>query len=565
MTATAWTARAAATLALVLCATGPAWAQQAVLAKDVFVDALIDFHSALFGTYGDEGPVVTAALDRIAAALDAWERAQAEGEADLRRRGASPADRALFLAEHLQLEAAVTAMKEAIAAEPSRAALHVYLGRLHDALGQRADATAAFDHARALDRSDPVAAYLVGLNLMDRAAMDGGQNALAPIAATLMQAADRRGPRPGPRLVVPHFAIVDDLSAPARVFAPPAYEEGFAHISRRQFREAVAAFRTAVANDPLVTDPAARSERLRSGVAALRARNGAGAIEQLEAAVGDYPGSAEARRVLGVAYRAARRLPEAIAGFEAAVALAPAAGRGPPEGGPYDERAAVALGSTLIEAGRLDDAERVLRDTIRRLPSSGEARWALSQVYERLNRASDAIAVLEDAASLIVVAGKAHLYWRIAQLAHLYYRDHPRVIDVLTGRVRLVPNEPHAHKELGLAYTRAGRDDESLTELLMAALLGLEDAEALTAIGQIHLRQGRLDRAETALARAATLDPALAETRYALAQTLQRLGRTAEAAPHLDAFTRLRQAELDAQRRTFERESATASPPPALP
>ena len=79
--------------------------------------------------------------------------------------------------------------------------------------------------------------------------------------------------------------------------------------------------------------------------------------------------------------------------------------------------------------------------------------------------------------------------------------------------------------------------------------------ETLTAIGQIHLRQGRLDRAETSLLRAVTLDPASAETRYALAQTLRRLGREAQAAEHLAAFEKLRQAVLDEQRRKFERES----------
>jgi tetratricopeptide (TPR) repeat protein len=533
MAANAWSRPATATLAIVLCVAAPARAQ-----KSAFVDALIDFHSALFGTWGDEGPLVSAALDRMTAALDAWEREQGQAVADQGR--GTPADRALLHAEHLQLEAAVAAMKEAVAAEPSRAPLHVYLGRLHDALGQRAEAAGAFATARALDPADPVAAYLVGLTLMERAAADGGQVALAPILTTLMQAADRRGPRP----LVPHFALVEDLSAPARVFAPPAYESGFALISRRQFREAVVAFRAAVASDPLVTDPAARSERLRSGIAALRARNGAAAIDHLQAVVREYPDSSEARRVLGVAYRAARRLPEATASFEAAVARAPA-----------DERARVALGSTLHEARQLDEAERVLRDTIGRIPSSGEARWALAPVYEDLHRAADAIATLNETASLIVVAGKAHLYWRIAELVHLYTRDHARVIDILTRRVRLVPNEPHAHKDLGLTYTRAGRDDESLAELLMATLLGLEDAETLTAIGQIHLRQGRLDRAETSLARAITLDPALAETRYALSQTLRRLGRGTEAAEQLAAFEKLRQAVLDEQRRKFERES----------
>jgi tetratricopeptide (TPR) repeat protein len=558
MAANTWCLPAAAALVLVLCAAPPAAAQPAA-----FVDALIAFHSALFGTYGDEGVEVTAALDRMAAALDAWERAQDGMDAELRRRGAAtPVDRALFHAGHQQLEAAVSAMQEAVAAEPTRAPLRVYLGRLHDALGQPAEAAAAFDAARALDPSDPVAAYLVALHLMERAAIepagaDAAQRALTPLVATLMQAgmeANQRGPRPAPKPILPHFALVDDLSAPTRVFAPPAYEPGFTLITQRRFREAIAFFRAAVARDPLVSDPAGRSERVRGGIAALRARRGPAAIEQLEAAVREHPASSEARRVLGVAYRASRRLPEATASFEQAVTLAP-----------EDERARVALGSSLTEAGKLDEAERVLRDAIVHLPASGEARWALAEVYERLDRGADAIRLLEEAASLIVVAGKAHLYWRIAEMAHGYHRDHARVIDVLTRRIRLVPNEPIAHKALGLAYSRAGRDEEALLELLMATLLGHEDAEMLTAIGQIHLRQNCpasacLGRAEAALARAVALDPGFAEARYALARTLQRLGRTAEAAGHLEAFDKLRQKAFDDQRRTFERESGAPAP-----
>jgi tetratricopeptide (TPR) repeat protein len=547
MAAKTWSSPPPAILALVmgvvLGAATPA-ASQTGAQPAAFVDALIAFHSALFGTYGDEGAEVTAALDRMAAALDGWERAQSGRDAELQRAGtATPAVRALFYAGHQQLEAAISAMREAIAAEPSRAPLHIYLGRLHDALGQRAEAAAAFNAARALDSSDPLAAYLTGLQLMERAAVDD-RDAISPLVDTLMQAAGRRGPRPVPP-VVPHFALVNDLSAATRVFAPPAYVEGFTHITNRRFRDAIAAFRAAAARDPLLSDPAGKSERVRSGIAALRARRGAAAIEQLEAAVREYPVSSEARRVLGVAYRATGRLPEAAASFEQAVTLAPA-----------DERSRVALGSTLIEAGRLDEAVRVLRDTIVRLPASGEARWALSLAYERLDRGDDAIRALEEAASLIVVAGKAHLYFRIAQMVHGYYRDHARVIDLLTKRVRLVPNEAHAHKDLGLALGRAGRDDGALLELLMATLLGHEDAEMLTTIGQIHLRQDRPARAEAALVRAVALDPAFAEARYALARTLQRLGRTAEAAEQLEAFDRLRQAAFEEQRRTFERESS---------
>ena len=490
--------------------------------KAAFVDAFVAFHSALFGTYGDEGPEVTAALERMAASLDRWEGSRTETDID----------------------AAIAAARDAIASDPARASLHLSLGRLYDEAGRRAEATAAYQTARALDPADPIAAYLIGLQLSETATANGSDTAeaLQPLLAAVMTAYDGAGL--ASKQPLSRFALVDDLSARTRIFAPAAYERGFALVVQGRFREALEAFRASAAQDPLVSDPAGRSANLRLGIAALRQRRGGPAVEALEAVVRDYPSSAEAHRVLGIVYRATGRLADSIARFDHAVRLAP-----------DDERARVALGSALIEAGRLEDAERALRDTIVRLPASGEARWALADVYERQDRGSDAIRVLEESASLIVVAGKVHLYWRIAQLAHLLHRDHRRVIDVLTRRMRLVPGEPHAHKDLGLAYSRAGRDDEALLELLMTRLLGLEDAETLTAIGQIHLNHSRLERAEAALARAVSLDPAFAHARYALGRTLQRLGRAAEAAEQLAAFEQLRGAALEKERLKYEREA----------
>jgi tetratricopeptide (TPR) repeat protein len=522
----------------------------ALAQKGAFLDALVEFHSALFGTYGDEGAQVVAALDRVSVTLDEWERSSRAGEALHDRPTATPAEWALLYADNRQLERAIDFARRAIAADPARASLHVFLGGLYDAAGRPGDAAAAFTAARGLDPADPVAAYLTGLHLSEQLrADDSNHEAMRPLVATLMAAYERS--RSPATMRLPQFALVDDLSANTRVFAPAAYERGFALLAEGRFREAIASFRQAVAVDPLVSDPAARSARVIRGVAALRERRGAEAVEQLEAAVREHPASSEAHRVLGVVYRAVGRLRDSIASFDAAVRLAPA-----------DERSNVALGSALTEAGRLEDAERVLKEAIARLPRSGEARWALSLVYERLDRGADAIRVLEESASLLVVAGKSHLYWRIAQMAHGYHRDHARVIAVLTARVRLVPNEPHAHKDLGLAYSRAGRDDEALLELLMAALLGHEDAEMLTAIGQIHLNQNRLDRAAAALARAVALEPDSSVAHYLFARTLQRLGRTAEADAHLSAFDRLRAKAFEEQRQQFERE-ATAPREPA--
>ena len=210
-------------------------------------------------------------------------------------------------------------------------------------------------------------------------------------------------------------------------------------------------------------------------------------------------------------------------------------------------------GQSFYEERRFEDAERELKATLRVLRSSGAARWALADVLEKRSRGTDAIALLEEAAALPVVAGRVHLLWRTAQIAHGYYRDVEYVVRVVSERTRLVPNEPHAHKDLGLAYYRGGRDDEAAIELLMMTLLGHEDGESLGAIGEIHFNAGRLEDAEAALQRAAVLDPNRIQVRYVLARTLQQLGRNKEAVEQFAVYEKLRSIEFEEQRVQFER------------
>src|SRR5687767_6480633 len=115
----------------------------ALAQRAAFADALVEFHSALFGTYGDEGTQVVAGLDRLAASLDEWERSSRTSEAELRGRPtATPAEWGLLYADTLQLERAIDSMRQAVAAEPARASLHVFLGGLYNAAGRPAEAAA---------------------------------------------------------------------------------------------------------------------------------------------------------------------------------------------------------------------------------------------------------------------------------------------------------------------------------------------------------------------------------------------------------------------------------------
>jgi hypothetical protein len=68
-------------------------------------------------------------------------------------------------------------------------------------------------------------------------------------------------------------------------FVPVTYASGSRSSCRASSIAAWAALRAAIANDPLVSDPASRSEPMVLGVAALRRGAVASAIEHLETAL----------------------------------------------------------------------------------------------------------------------------------------------------------------------------------------------------------------------------------------------------------------------------------------
>jgi tetratricopeptide (TPR) repeat protein len=511
---------------------------RAAAQKDPFIDAFIEFHTLLSGTYGDEGPAVSAALDKMAVALSVWEAANRKAEADLKSGpGGTPANLALFYLDAGRPGDALAAIDAAIEIEPRRAGLHMFRGVVLDGIGRGAEATTSLRTAWELDPNDAVTTYLLAERLSA-----GPDEDLEPQAAALLATYQRTGQSPRRRAPFIEVPLVDDRAADTPQFAPAAYAEGFALFGQARYLEAITAWRAAVSRDPLVADPASSSSQLAQGIATLKQGNVAQAIEQLASAIAASSSSSEAHRVLGTAYGASRNTEKSVEQLNEALRLAP-----------ENERARVTLGRVLVEAGRTDEAERTLREGIALLPVSGRMRWALADVYERRFDGPKAIRELEAATTLVVPAGKNRLYWRLTDLAHQIF-DHEHVVSALAARTRLMRNDAGAHKSLGLAYLQAGQPTHALVELITSSLLGLEDAETLAAMGRIHLNAGRYAAAEEVLRKAIAAEPASAEARYALGSTLLRLGRTEEGKQQLAEFQRLQSAQLDERRKTIELE-----------
>jgi Flp pilus assembly protein TadD len=249
---------------------------------------------------------------------------------------------------------------------------------------------------------------------------------------------------------------------------------------------------------------------------------------------------------LGSAYRAAGDDARAITHLREALQRAPA-----------DERVNLALGRKLRDAGRLSDAEQTLRDAALAIPESGELRWLLADVIERAGRGLEAARAIEAAGSFTMLAGRAALYARAAEL-YDQHQDFEHQVGLLKERVWLDPNNAAVHKALGFAKSRLDKQEEALVELVMTDLLGGGDAPVLAAIGEGHRAAGRFEDAEAVLRRAVTLNPDYPQARYALGQALQRLGRTADAREQFDAYQRLRSRVMEDQRRAFEMDKLRA-------
>ena len=486
--------------------------------RQSFVEHLITFRSLLFGPYGDEGPRAAEEIDRLTAALSMWDSSVRAEEGALRTRRDGAALASLFASRGRTVDA-LSEVDAVLTIDPQRPALHTLRGRLLDALGRETEATAAYQRAWDLDRTDAVNAYLAH-----------SLDALAVRAAV-----DRPGARP-----ILELSLIPDGVSTSPLFAPAAYTSGFDAIAAGNYADAIARFRAAAARDPLIVDPVSRSEPMSIGISLLRAGRMQEAIAPLESAAAKYPDSSEVHRILGTTYGAVGDDVKAIAHLRLAVRLAPG-----------DERGRLALARALGDAGRLDEAAQSIRDTLTVLPGSGEARWTLAGILEKAGRGMDAARELDAAAALPLVAGKAALNWRAAEIYDLH-QNFDRVTALLRQRVRLTPNSPTVHRQLGLVQSRLGESGEAFAELAMADLLGGADAESLTALGQLHLSADRLKDAESVLRRAVAMQPDRQDARYALGRTLVRQGRASEAREQLDAFQRIRDRAMDDQRRNFE-------------
>jgi tetratricopeptide (TPR) repeat protein len=513
--------------------------------KQVFIEGLTEFTAAVQGTYGDEGAHVRLALDKMAGGLAEWDRTirayEARLVADLPaapRQDAYQMHVALgeMYTERGRLVDALRELDAAARLEPRRADAHVRRGSVLEALARPEEAAEAFRTAWNLDQADPVKAYLALRRRTTDSRADDLQHAVDVLSETYRRLlADGARNKASP---FPTVGLLNDRAGGTPILPQAAYAPGYALVADGEYAEAIDRFKNAAAGDPLVTDPASRSRSMMQAVAALRQGRVAEARSLVERSAVLETGSSEAFRILGGIDNVDSQYDESLTHLQAAI-----------QRNPTNERARLAFARVLTAAGRDDEAERALQETIRVLPDSALAHWWLGSLFERLNQFADARREFELAARS-AVAGKSQFLLSIGRLASSA-ADGGGAVEVFAHAVRSNPNDGEAHKHLAWAMLQGDRADEAFAELVAALLIDPSDGQAHAGIGQIHLDAGRNRDAVTALRRALEIQQGHAEARYALATALNRLGQTQEAARELERFDQQQQRMLADRRRNM--------------
>jgi tetratricopeptide (TPR) repeat protein len=541
-------------LVLILLAV-PAVRSQVVDPKTDFVQSLARFSLGLEGAYGDEGGIIRSSLDSMNQALERWDTGIRTFETAMASEviGAEPQVAARMHAAlggiYLDRSRVADALREFVAAtelDPSRAEVFALQGLAysHPLVNDPAAATRAFQRASALDRRDPLNAYILARHLMKVGDLTEARQALHLFEdRESLRAAEQGGAAVSSPFI--RLGLAREQAEVEPFFPPALYAEGFALLQRGDYARAIVQFREAATRDPLNLDPVETKQAMGQAATAFRGGLVQVAVQHLEAAIKVAPTRAEPHRILGRVYLANQQYDNSINELRTAVRLSP-----------DDERARLVLADALVNSNRYPEAEQALGETIENIPASGQARYSLGRLFQRQGLYPQALAEFGKAVTFGPLLGLNGLYRTIGAL-NVDQQNFDAAIDAYTRRVDVHPNDAAAHHDLGRTYARLGRHDEARAEFEVVLMLSPSHVEAYAALAQVHFTDGQYAEAAEAARRALTLDPAHQQARYALATSLMRLGKSDEGRQELEVFQRLqteaaavrtRQIELDGLR-----------------
>lgn len=517
---------------------------------DHFADALLQFVGALEDRC-DTGERLAVALRRMHEALAAWDRELRQAERDLAPAADDVQARLALGVAYLVRGRVDSALGEFVAArlaDPRRAEPHALEGMALRLRGRNVEAARAFARVLTIVGSDPALLYdfsqfARSVGLLDDAADAVGLFHASPWRDLLERRrregpADFRAPPLGRLTHAPH--VLPQSSSVPVVVAPVHYQAAFQLIDARRYDEALAAFTSGAAADPLaVKGPL--GALLNSGCDALRMAQLEIAIERFAFAVQRFPGSAEAHRRLALAYQSDEQYERSVLQFRNAIAL---------DGS--DERSRLGLAEVLAESGDLAAAEQEFRDAAAAIPRSKKVLFGLAQLHRRTWRDAEAVQEL-NAVRDGVVAGRGGLLRAIVDIRKGQV-DLDRAAEAAMTWIGAAPNEPQAHLALSAVFSEQGAPDAALAESLAALVIDPASADAYALSAVLFQQKGQEADAAAFSQRALELDPRHQQARYSLGTSLLRLGRRQQGVDVLTEFRRIQSdaLEADERQRTLE-------------
>ena len=474
---------AAASVVLALASARPA-EPQAADPKAAFVESV-----ARFGATPDR-----ASLDAMTRALEQWDASLRSSEAIFAANvPGSPAPAAARM--HVAIGAAfldrgrvADALREFTVGgslAPGRADVFTFQAVAYDQLLHDYDrAAAAYRQAASLDPLSPARAYQLARALDKAGKREDALAAYQTVLRLWRRDAGERAPIGIDTLFI-QLGLVQERPAAEPFFPPAQYTEGFARLQRGDYRGALDAFTAAL-----------------------------GALPPS----GDEPSPGWTRYRLGRQYQRQNRTLEALAEYEAALALNPVVGA---------NRLLQLIGALQAAQQNFDAALRAYSRRVDMTLNDPEAHRSLGYLYSRLDRRDEAFA--EFAVALMIAPATPDVHVAMSQL-HLKNGDDKSELEAAAEAARraiaVSPSNKQAHYSLATALMRLDRPDEAKPEFEAFERLQKEDTAAsarqmtingLRREAASYLDSRDYDRAVAALQKALELAPDSADVREELA------------------------------------------------
>jgi tetratricopeptide (TPR) repeat protein len=307
------------------------------------------------------------------------------------------------------------------------------------------------------------------------------------------------------------------------------------------------------------TSPAI-TERFQQAAEAMRAGDLDQAGDGFASIVKDAPQFAEAYLNLGLVREEQGRHADAIVSLRKALELKPRL-RG----------ASLFLGIAEFRSNRLDDAIASLRRETAGYAKDANA-WMWLGVVELENgdgvAAADALdkaaKLSPDNVDILYHRGRAHLFvsnesyarmfkadpksWRIPELLAEANASADRHIDAIAeyeAAIKLAPNEPRLHEQLGTEYRLAGKMEEAQQAYLKELEIDPQNMTAQYKLGVLVLEMGDPARGKSLIEGALRVRPDLQNSDYNLGRAEMQLGNNEAATAHFERATSVAGSDPD--------------------